>query len=62
MTRREEKLSWETTSEEVGFEVLPKSCNGGTVSNMIGERVPKDWGIVTEGIRKTIQQQSRVGV
>ena len=36
----------------MGFEVLPKRCNRGTVSYMKGERVPKDWGIVTEGIKK----------
>ena len=46
------KLSWETRAEEVGFEVLPKRCNRGTVSYMKGVKVPKDWGIVTEGIRK----------
>ena len=46
------KLSWETRAEEVGFEVLPKRCNTGTVSYMKGERVPKDRGIVTEGIRE----------
>ena len=28
------KLSWETRAEEVGFEVLPKRCNRGTVSCM----------------------------
>ena len=52
MTGREEKLSWEARAEEVSFEVLPKRCNRGTVSYMKGERVPKDWGRVTEGIRK----------
>ena len=46
------KLNWETKAEEVGFEVLPKRWNRGTVSYMKGERVPKDRGIVTEGIRK----------
>ena len=46
------KLSWETRAEEVGFEVLPKRCNRGAVSNMKGERVPKDRGIVTERIRE----------
>ena len=46
------KLSWETRAEEVGFEVLPTRCNRGTVSYMKGEKVPKDWNIVTEGIRK----------
>ena len=52
MTEREEKLSWEARAEEVGFEVLPKRCNRGTISYMKGERVPKGRGIVTEGIRK----------
>ena len=52
MTGREEKLSWKARAEEVGFEVLSKRCNRGTISYMKGERVPKDWGIVTEGIRK----------
>ena len=28
--------------------MLPKRCNRGAVSNMKGERVPKDRGIVTE--------------
>ena len=46
------KLSWETRVEEVGFEVLPKRCNRGTVSYTKGERVPKDWGLVTQGIRE----------
>ena len=36
----------------MGFEVLPKRCNRGTVSYMKRKRVPKDWDIVTEGIRK----------
>ena len=45
------RLSWETRVEEVGFNVLPKRCNR-TASYMKGERVPKDWGIVTEGIRE----------
>ena len=45
------KLSWETRVEEVAFEVFPKRCNRGTVFHMKGERVPKNWGIVTEGIR-----------
>ena len=46
------KLSCETRAKEVGFEVVPNRCNRGTVSYMKGERVPKDRGIVTEGIRK----------
>ena len=48
------KLSWETRAEEVGFEVLPKRCNRGTVSYIKGERAPKDRCIVTEGIRKML--------
>ena len=46
------KLSWETRAEEVGFEVFSKRCDRGTVSYMKGERVPKDRGIVTEGIKE----------
>ena len=46
------KLSWETKVEEVGFVMLPKRCNRGTVSYIKGERVPEDWGIVTKGIRE----------
>ena len=36
----------------MSFEVLPKRCNRGTISYMKIERVPKDRGIVTEGIGK----------
>ena len=32
--------------------MLPKRCIRGTVSYMKGESVPKDWDIVTEGIRE----------
>ena len=52
MTGREGKLSWEARAEDVSFKVLPKRCNRGTVSYMERERVPKDRGILTEGIRK----------
>ena len=52
MTGREGRLSWEARAEEVSFKVLPKTCNRGTISYMKGERVPKDRGIVTGGIRK----------
>ena len=52
VTGREGKLSWEARAEEVSFEVLPKRCNRGTISYMERERVPKDRGIVTDGIRK----------
>ena len=52
MTGREEKLSREARAEEVRFKVLPKRCNGGTISYMKRERVPKGRGIVTDGIRK----------
>ena len=48
------KLSWETRTEDVGFKLLPKRCNRGTVSYMKGEIVPNDWGIVTEGILKSV--------
>ena len=48
----ERRLSWETRVEEVGFEIFPKRCDRGTVSYLKGERVPKNWGIVTEGIRE----------
>ena len=54
MTGREGKLSWEARAEEVNFKVLPKRCSRGTISYMKRERVPKDWGIVTEGIRKVL--------
>ena len=52
MTGREGKLSWEARAEEASFKVLPKRSNRGTISYMKRERVPKDRGIVTEGIRK----------
>ena len=55
------KLSWETRAEEVGFEVLPKRCNRGAVSNMKGERVPKDRGIVTERIREVFDCKIQEG-
>ena len=32
MTGREGRLSWEARAEEVSFEVLPKRCNGRTIS------------------------------
>ena len=46
------RLSWETGNEEVGFEVLPERCDRGAISYLEGERVPKNWGVVTERIRK----------
>ena len=46
------RLSWETRVEEAGFEVFPKIYDGGTVSYLEVERVPKTWGIVAEGIRE----------
>ena len=36
----------------MGFEVFPERCNRRTISYLEGERVPKNWGIVTERIRK----------
>ena len=52
MTKREGDLSWETGIEKVGFEGLLERCNRGAISYLEQERVPKNWGIVTEGIRK----------
>ena len=52
VTGREGKLSWEARAEKVSFEVLPKRCNRRTISYMERKEVPKDRGIVTEGIRK----------
>ena len=46
------KLSWETRVEEVGFEVFPNRCDSESVFYLEGERVPKNWGIVTEAIRE----------
>ena len=34
----------------MSFKVHPKRCNRGTISYMERERVPKDRGIVTEGL------------
>ena len=34
----------------VGFDVFPERCDRGTVSYLEGERVPKNWGIVTKRI------------
>ena len=50
--RKGRKLSWEARAEEVGFEVLPKRCNRGTISYMEREGVLKGRGIVTEGVKK----------
>ena len=46
------KLSWETGLKEVGFEAFPERCDRGATSYLEGERVPMNWGIVTERIRK----------
>ena len=32
--------------------MFPERCDRGTVSYMVGEAVPKNWGIVIERIRK----------
>ena len=32
--------------------MFPKRCDRGTVSYLGGERVPKNWGIMTERIRE----------
>ena len=36
----------------MGFEVFPERCNRETVSYLEGERVPKNWGVVTERVGK----------
>ena len=36
----------------MGFEVFPERCDRGTISYLEGEGVPKNWVVVTEGIRK----------
>ena len=46
------RLSWEAGIEEVGVEVFPKRCDRGSISYVERIKVPKNWGIVTEGIRK----------
>ena len=48
--REGRRLSWEARVEQVGFEVFPERCDRGTVSYLKGERVPKNWGIVTKRI------------
>ena len=48
--REGRKLSWEARVEKVGFEVFPERCHRGTASYLEGERVPKNWGIVTKRI------------
>ena len=44
------RLSWEARVEKVRFEVFPERCDRGTVSYLEGERVPKNWVIVTKRI------------
>ena len=46
------RLNWETRVEKMVFDMFPKRCDRGTVSYLKGGRVPKNWGIVTEGIRE----------
>ena len=38
--------------EEVGFEVFPERGDRSSISYLEGGGVPKNWGIVTEEIRK----------
>ena len=45
-------MTYGNTFEEVGFEVFPERCNRGAITYLEGQRVPKNWGIVTERIRK----------
>ena len=44
------RLSWEARVEKVRFEVFLERCDRGTVSYLEGERVQKNWGIVTKRI------------
>ena len=51
-------LSWETGTEEVGFEVFPEGFDRGPISyleRVEGERIPKNWGVVTKRIRKVFE-------
>ena len=48
--REGRRLSWEARVEKVRFEVFPERYDRGTVSYLEGERVPKNWGIVTKRI------------
>ena len=52
--REGRRLSWEARVEKVGFEVFPERCDRGTVSYLEGERVPKNWGIVTKKFEKCL--------
>ena len=36
----------------MGFEVFPKNCEQGAISDLEGGGVPKNWGVVTKIIRK----------
>ena len=36
----------------MSFKVFPERCDRGAISYLEGERVPKNWGVVTERIRK----------
>ena len=36
----------------MSFEVFPERYDRGAISYLEGEGVPKNWGVVTEGIRK----------
>ena len=53
--QEERRLSWKTAVEEVAFEVFPEKCDRGTISYLEGKRVPKNWGIVTERIKKEFE-------
>ena len=45
-------LMWKTGIKEVGFDVFHERCNRGAISYLERERVPKNWGVVTEKMRK----------
>ena len=48
------RLSWETGVEQVGVEVFPEGYDGGAISCMEGERIPKNKDTVTERNEKSV--------
>ena len=48
------RLNQETGVEKVGLKVFPERCNRGAISYLEVDAVSKNWGIVTERIRKVL--------
>ena len=46
------RLGGETTVKQVSFQVFPEGCDRGTGFYLERERVPKNWGMMTERIQK----------